>query len=158
MATLREKIISGCIFKVFSYFCISLISISLCVYHTSTTQKAEHFTILFILFYKHIHRLITIDYINARGLFHGAETFVSVSSLHGHFSPGGEGGGAGGRTPTSNHSLLPSPVFFIFHTPSEDKKRTCKHAIETCVMIYFKVYTGSTILILWHKMYSTVRI
>lgn len=92
MGTLREKIISGCIFKVFSYFCISLISISLCVYHTSTTQKAGHFTILFILFYKHIHRLITIDYINARGLFHGAETFVSVSSLHGHFSPGGGGG------------------------------------------------------------------
>lgn len=51
---------------------------------SSTSQKAGDFTtILFILFYKEkdVHKLITIDHINAHSLFHSAEAFMSVTRL-----------------------------------------------------------------------------
>lgn len=130
------------------FMCISYI-------HNSKGWAFHNF-VHFVL-QKDIHRPITIDYINARGLFHGAETFVSVSSLHRHFSRGVGGGEEGQSRPRlggrgEGHPPRITPYFhlpsFIFPTPSEDKKRTCKHAIQTCIMIYFKAYTGSTMLIL----------
>lgn len=122
--------------------------------HSSKGWAFHHF-VHFVL-QKDIHRLITIDYMNARGLFHGAEIIVSASNLHWHFSrqEEEEGGresrtclGKGGEDthfepfPTSISRLV--RISYPIRRQKENLQ-TC----QACIMIYFKVYTGSTLLIL----------
>lgn len=133
-----------------SHLCVC-VYFFVCVCHLQL--KAVNFTILFILFVlqKGSHKLIRIDYINARNLFQGAEAFFSV-----HEAPGeqpfivnvctchsvhsrGKGGGRPKqfllqwlRTPTLH--LLPTSSPILLCTPSKDKKEkerkeNFKHAI-----------------------------
>lgn len=132
---------------------------------SSATQKAGNFTtILFILFYKNkdVHKLITTDRINAHDLLQSAEAFMSVTRLLVSTLPLSiyvaapycipeERMEVVGTVPTSNplptSVVLPSSLLIsllLIHTPSKDKKRTFKHATQTCILIYFKVYAGFT--------------
>lgn len=47
--------------------------------------------------------------------------------------------------PTSYFHRL--QVSRLFITYPKDQKKTFKHEIQTCILIYFKVYTGSIILL-----------
>lgn len=133
----------------------------------SATQKAGSFTtILFILFYKNkdVHKLITIDHINAHNLLQSAEAFMSVTRLLVSMLPSSiyvaapysipeEKMEVVGTVPTSNPlptSVVPPSSLLIslllIHTPSKDKKRK-KELLSMPlkrILIYFKVYAGFT--------------